>query len=499
MKTRQRRAQPVEDDLQKNRQFLADEIGLDESFDLVAKEFTVAGRDALLVGIDGFIKDGILLFIVDSLTHLSREDILPDPMGSLYTRFVAYIECELVDDMYEAADEILTGPVVLFLDGEDRCMVIDSRTYPQRAVDEPDLERVMRGPRDGFVETLVTNLALLRRRVRDYSLRVNLMTVGARSQTDVAVIYIEDLANPETVTDVVESIEAIDIDGISMTDKSVVEFMTTGRSLLNPFPVVRHTERPDVAAEFLFEGHVLVMIDGSPSIIMLPVTFFHHLQHAEEFHESVLNGSFVRLLRYLGVMLAWVGTPLWLVLATNEHLMPDALAIIGPREPPNLPLLLQFIFGEAGIELIRMGLVHTPNALATSLGIIGAVLLGELAVEVGLFNAEVVLYVVVVALAYFAIPSWELSVALRLCRIVLLLVGGLLGPLGLLVAFLLNLILLAATRSWGVPYLWPLLPFNWRGFGDIVYRRPVTASRQRPSVLRPGDRSRGSDPDRSGG
>ncbi|MFO8061227.1 MAG: spore germination protein [Bacillota bacterium] len=492
MKARQRRRQPVKSDLAENRQFLADEIGLGDSFDLVAKEFTVAGRDALLVGVDGFIKDGILLFIVDSLTHLSREDILPRPMDSLYNRFVGYVECELVDDMYAAADEILSGPAAIFLDGEDRCMVIDSRTYPQRAVDEPELERVMRGPRDGFVETLVTNLALLRRRVRDHSLRVKLITVGARSQTDVVVIHIQDLADPETVATVVNSIEAIDIDGISMTDKSVVEFMTLGRSRLNPFPVVRHTERPDVAAEFLFEGHVLVMIDGTPSVIMLPVTFFHHLQHAEEFHESILNGSFLRLLRYLGVVLAWIGTPVWLVMATNDYLIPDALAFIGPREPPNLPLLLQFVFGEAGIELIRMGLVHTPSALATSLGIIGAVLLGELAVEVGLFNSEVILYVVVVALAYFAIPSWELSVALRLCRIALLLIGGLLGPIGLVAGLVLNVLLLAFTRSWGVPYLWPVIPFNWNGFTDVIYRRPVTAHRRRPSVLHPGDPTRGS-------
>ncbi len=495
MKTRQQRRQPIDSDLQKNREFLADEIGLGESFDLVGKEFTVAGRDALLVGVDGFMKDGVLLFIVDSLTHLSREDVLPKPMNSLYTKFVGYIECELVDDMYEAADEILTGPVVLFLDGEEQCMVIDSRTYPQRAVDEPDLERVMRGPRDGFVETLVTNLALLRRRVRDYSLRVKLATVGARSQTDVAVLYLEDVANPDTVAEVLDSIEAIDVDGVSMTDKSVVEFMTLGRSRLNPFPVVRNTERPDVTAEYLFEGHVVVMVDGSPSVILLPVTFFHHLQHAEEFHESVLNGTFIRLLRYFGVMIAWVGTPLWLMLATNEHLLPDALAIIGPREPPNLPLLLQFIFGEAGIELIRMGLVHTPSALATSLGIIGAVLLGELAVEVGLFNSEVILYVIVVALAYFAIPSWEMSVSLRLCRIVLLLIAGLVGPLGLLIAFLFNVLLLALTRSWGIPYLWPLLPFNWSGFVDVIYRRPVTAMRRRPSVLRPGDPTRADEPE----
>ncbi len=492
MQSRQRRTQPVSSDLAANRRFLDDEIGLESCFELVAKKFGFAGREALLVGVDGFIKDGILLYIVDSLTRLEAADVLPNPMEKLHERFVAYMECELMDDMYDAADEIISGPVVLFVDGADQCLVIDSRTYPMRAVEEPDLERVMRGPRDGFGETLVINLALLRRRVRDYSLRTELVTIAARSQTDVSLVYLQDLASEDFLQKIRDSLDQIDVDAAPMAERSVVDFLTEGRkSRLNPYPVVRFTERPDVAAEYLFEGHILIVVDGSPAVIMLPTTAFHHLQHAEEFHESVFNGTFVRLVRYLAVLIAWVGTPLWLVLAQAGDALPPALEIIGPREAPAIPLLVQFLFGEVGVELIRMGLVHTPNALATSLGIIGAVLLGELAVEVGLFNSEVVLYVTVSALAYFAVPSWEMSTALRLSRVLLLIVGGILGPGGLAAALLLNIILLARIDSWGVPYLWPLIPFDAHGFLDILYRRPMSVSKRRPWVLRPGDPTRG--------
>lgn len=493
MKSRQERKQPVDRSLERNREFFEDEVGLGRSFDLVMKEFTTAGREAFVIGVDGFIKDAILLYIVDTLTRLSREDILPNPMDKLYRKFVTYMECELVEDIYDAADQVMAGPVAMFIDGEDRCMVIDSRTYPVRSVDEPDLERVMRGPRDGFVETLVINLALLRRRVRDFSFRAELLTVGARSQTDVAVTYIEDLADPDLVSEVKESIESIDIDALPMAERSLAEFLTRRKSRLNPFPIVRFTERPDVAAEYLFEGQIAVIVDGTPGIILLPVTLFHHLQHAEEFHESVTNGTFLRMVRYLAFLLAWLGTPLWLVLAENRHLLPDALQVIGPREPPAIMLGVQFIIGELGIELIRSGLVHTPSALATSLGIIGAVLLGELAVEVGLFNSEVVLYVTISALAFFAIPSWELSVALRLTRVALLVVATAFGPLGLLVGVLVSLLAMALTRSWGVPYLWPVLPFDWQGFLEVIHRLPITRRRRRPWILSPGDADRSSE------
>ncbi len=486
------RKQPIDKDLEKTERFLNDEIGLDSCVELVPKKFTFAGREGLLVGVDGFTKDGILMYIVDSLTQLDEADILPNPMEKLLQRFVPFMEVELADDMYDATDQIISGPVVLFVDGEDRCMVIDSRTYPMRAVEEPDLERVMRGPRDGFGETLVLNIALLRRRVRDYSFRTELVTIAARSQTDVTLVYLEDLADQSFLDDVRESLANIDVDAAPMAERSVVDFITQGRkSRLNPYPVVRFTERPDVAAEYLFEGHILIVVDGTPAVIMFPTTAFHHLQHAEEFHESVFNGTFVRLVRYLAVLIAWVGTPLWLVLSQSQEVLPPGFDIIGPEEAVAVPLLVQFLFGELGVELIRMGLMHTPNALATSLGIIGAVLLGELAVEVGLFNAEVVLYVTVTALAFFAVPSWEMSGALRLSRVILLVVGGVLGLTGLAVAFLLNIVVLARTTSWGVPYLWPLIPFDGHGFLDILYRRPMSVPKRRPWILRPGDPTRG--------
>ncbi len=490
MKKRQDRKQQVSDDLKDNRQFLADEIGLEDSFDMVAKEFRIAGRKALLVGVDGFMKEEVYLYIVDVLSRLSRDDILPDPTASLFERFVGYVECEVLNDMYDAADQILSGPSVLFLDGESNCIAIDARTYPMRDVKEPDLERVMRGPRDGFTETLVENVTLIRRRIRDFSLRAVYETAGARSQTDIGVLYLEDVANPETVQRVRQSIQAIDIDGLPMGERTVAEFLTPWHSDWNPLPVIRYTERPDITAEYLLEGHVAVVVDGSPAVILLPVTIFHHLQHAEEFHESVINGTFVRWARYLAVFVAWLGVPLWVMFAEHRHLLPAVLDFIGPKEEVVIPLIGQFIIAEFGMEFIRMGLVHTPNALATSLGIIGAVLLGELAVEVGLFVSEAILYVTIAVLAYFALPSWELGIALRLFRIVYLVVLAAAGPVGFGLAVLATVVIMGTTRSWDIPYLWPVIPPDWSGIWQILYRRPGTDPGRRPSLLRPGDISR---------
>ncbi len=491
MKQRQARKQKVSSDLEENRQFLADEIGLEDSFDITAKEFRVAGRDALLVGVDAFMKEETYLYIISILTRLSRDDILPSPIASLFERFVGNVECEIMNDMYDAADQILAGPAILFLDGESKCIAIDARVYPEREVAEPDLERVMRGPRDGFVETLVHNVGLLRRRVRDYSLRTEYESAGSRSQTDIAICYLEDIANPETVERVRESIQQIDIDALPMGERTVAEFLTPWHSDWNPFPVVRYTERPDMVAVYLFEGHVAVMVDGSPAVLLLPVTVFHHLQHAEEFHESVINGTFIRWARYLAVLVAWLGIPLWVMFSENQHLLPEALKFIGPEEEVVVPLVAQFIIAEFGMEFIRMGLIHTPTALGASLGIIGAVLLGELAVEVGLFASEAILYVAIAVLAYFALPSWELGVALRLFRLIYLVVLALTGPIGFGIAVVLTIVVMITTRSWDMPYLWPLIPPDWSGLGQILYRRPGTDPGKRPRLLKPGDRDRG--------
>jgi len=472
-------------DLEENLEFFRRTLGIGESFDVIERNLEIAGRRAALVFVDGLAKDEVMTMVLRDMLAARRGEAAPVALEALFRRHLPYIEVSRSSDTAEIVTLVLSGPLVFLLDGFDEALIIDARTYPAREPQEPELERVLRGSRDGLVETIVFNTALIRRRIRDPNFRVELLQVGDRSRTDVALMYIKDIANPDLVADVRGRLEGIDVESIPMAEKTVEEFLLQGsRTWWNPFPKVRYTERPDVAAAHLFEGHVVIAVDTSPSVIILPVTLFHHLQHAEEYREDVAVGAYFRLIRLLAVFVSWVGLPLWLALVHDLDLLPPQLGFLGPKEPGLVPLGLQFVLAEVGIDIIRLALIHVPSALATSLGFIGAIILGEVAVEVGLFANETILYVALAALGGFATPSLEFSLAVRLSRIALLVLAALFGLVGLGVGLVLQTILLLFTRSFGVPYLWPLVPLNRGALMAALIRKPVPLRSARPSILR---------------
>ncbi|MGI6604383.1 MAG: spore germination protein [bacterium] len=474
--------------LEENLDYLREEMGLGESLDVVSRHISVGGREAALVFIDGFAKDQVLLRILQILQGLPRERLAPSPIKKLLASYIGYIEVETISSLEDIPKTVLAGPVVLIIDGEREAIAIDAREYPARGPEEPDIERVTRGSRDGFTETLVFNTALIRRRIRDPKLRVELQQAGKRSLSDIAVVYIKDVADPGLVTLLKERLKTIDIDGLPMAEKSVEEFLTLGT--WNPFPQVRYTERPDVAAVHILEGHVLILVDTSPSAIIAPATLFHHLQHAEEFRQNALAGAYLRWVRFFGITASLIVTPLWLLFALHPDAMPSSLRFIGPRELGRVPLFLQFIFAEIGLDLVRMAAIHTPNSLATALGIIAAFMIGDFATKVGLLIPEVVVYMAIAAVGTFATPSYEFGMAVRLARLLLLLLGGLGGVIGLAVGMFLLLVRLMTTKSFNVPYLWPLLPFDGAALLDILLRQPVPMKRFRPRALQPQDPDR---------
>lgn len=475
--------------LEVNVDWLNKELGVNESFDVIRREVMFAGRQASLFYIDGFAKDHIMLYILRSLSLLAREDLSTDAFKKVLQQYINYIEVETLDDLHKVVDKVLSGGVAMVVDGFDQVILIDARQYPARNPDEPDLERVVRGSRDGFVETLLFNTNLLRRRLRDPRLRIEILQAGSRSKTDIAVIYIKDIANPQLVEMVKKRIKAIKIDGLPMAEKSVEELITPG-NWWNPFPRVRYTERPDVAATHLLEGHVLVMVDASPSVMILPATFFHHLQHAEEYRQVPLVGAFLRWVRFLGIAVSVLLPPIWLLLALDRRLIPPGLEWVGPKKIAAIPLAWQFLLAEGGIDLMRMAAIHTPTALATALGLIAAVLIGEVAVAVGFFNPEIILYMAIAAVGIFATPSYELGMANTLVRIAAIIGVGLWGLPGLVIILLGTFLLLLTTKSFGVPYLWPLIPWDWRSFKSILIRSPVPLQNLRPPALKTRDEDR---------
>ncbi|MGI6555205.1 MAG: spore germination protein [Bacillota bacterium] len=470
---------PVSANLERNSDWMSQELGIDRSFDVIRRDISIGDRKAALFFVDGFAKDEIMERILTTFAMLQPQDLRPTPLKQVFHRYLSYIEVETTDDLHDAVSKVLAGPLALVIDGIPEIIIIDAREYPVRGPQEPDLEKVVRGSRDGFVETVVFNTALIRRRIRDPKLRMEMMQVGRRSKTDVCISYIEDIANDKLVQMVKDKINQIDIDGIPMAEKSVEELIAPG-SFWNPLPRVRYSERPDVAAAHLLEGHVLIIVDTSPSVIILPSTLWHHLQHAEEFRQSLGVGIFIRLLRFAAVFLSVFLMPLWLLLATNPRFLPESLAFIGAAEPGSISLPIQFILAELGINLMRMAAIHTPASLTTALGLIAAVLIGDIAISVGLFSPEVVLYTAIAAVAIFATPSSELGQANTLFRLFLIVSVAVLGLPGFVGAVFLILLLLIGTKSFGVPYLWPLIPFNLKSFKDILIRPPVPTQNLRP-------------------
>jgi len=315
------------------------------------------------------------------------------------------------------------------------------------------------------------------------------MQIGTRSKTDVVISYIEDVANPKLVQKIKDNLQKIKIDGIPMAEKAVEEIIQPGK-YGHLFPKVRFTERPDVAVNHLLEGRVLVMVDTSPSIIIAPCTFWDHLQAAEEYRQGPPVGVYIRWVRYIGVLVALFLLPVWFLVAAQPELLPPALKFIGPSKIGKIPLIGQFVLAEIAIDMIRLATVHTPTPLATSTGIIAALLVGDVAIKVGLFNSEVVMYTAIAAVASFMIPSYEMSWAIRIVRLFLLLATAVFRLPGFIVAVLLFLGYLVRTKSLGVPYMWPLVPFNAKEMVSVLVRTPVEVRNIRPSIFHPKDRTR---------
>ncbi|WP_257345851.1 spore germination protein [Pseudalkalibacillus decolorationis] len=468
--------------------YVKKELGIGISFDQIHLELEYAGRRMSLFMIDGFTKDEIMHFLMKLLAELEPEQLEPDPLTRLMKTYLPYMEISKEKDLEKAIDFSLGGPTMLIVDGVDTVIILDARTYPVRSPEEPDLERVVRGARDGFVETIIFNTALTRRRIRDRSLRMEYMSVGRRSQTDICISYIEDIADPHIVKKIKDSISKIDTDGLPMGEKTIEEFIC-GRHW-NPYPLVRYTERPDTAAVHLYEGHVLVYVDGSPSVLITPATFWHHLQHMEEYREKPVVGAYLRLVRFFAVFLSIFSLPLWYIMATNPELLPEQMKFIGPEKFGEIPLFLQFFLIEIGLDILRMATVHIPSSLATALGLVAAILIGQVAVEVGLFINEVILYIAIAAIGTFATPTYEMSLANRLVRLALLIAAALFGVPGYFILTTLWIIMLAKLKSFHVPYLWPFIPFSYRGFRDVLIRSPIPLKNRRPKVLHTKDPDR---------
>ncbi len=463
-------------------------MGLGESFDVNFREMTFGGRHTGLLFVTGLTKDTALTEIFERLSYINPREMNADAAQDFFEYYIPHIQVNKYTELSKIILQVMSGMSAFFIEGEETALVIDTRSYPTRSPEEPSLERVVRGSRDGFTETLLTNVSLVRRRLHDPGFKLELLQVGRRTKTDVCIAYIDDIVDKVQVDSIREKIEKVNLDGIPLADKQLEEAIINKG--WNPYPLVRYSERPDSVASHLLEGRVVVFVDTSPSVMIMPTTFFDLCQHAEENRQTPFMGTYLRLVRFIGIFASLFLLPLWMLFVIDPSLKPVGMEFIGPQDSVKLPIIVQFLIVELGIDLMRMAAVHTPTPLASAMGLIAAILVGDVAVKTGLFVNEVLLYMAFAAIGMFATPSYELGLANRIIRLLLLVLVAAFKAPGLIIGTTVIILALTLHRSYNSSYLWPFIPFNAKAMMETFIRSPLLASKKRPSFNKPRDNTR---------
>lgn len=454
-------------DYSQNIGFISQKLRVKDSFDVIERHLTVCERDMCFYYIDGFVKDGEMLRIMQYLLSLKQIG----SADSLVKR-LPYVEVELCCDADKIITAVLSGQTAVFAESfGDEAILLDLRTYPARPTEEPESDRVMQGARDGFVETLVTNTALIRRRIRDPRLTMKHFNLGGSSQTDVVVCYVEGIADGEVVSEVEEKIASLKPKSLTLGYQSLAESLIRS-GWFNPFPKIRTTERPDTASAQLLEGSVIVICDTSPQAMILPTSIFDYLEETDDFCFPPLTGSYLRLIRTAILLLSVVITPLWYLSIEYSVVLPEALSFLVPDDPGSLPIILQLFLVELAIDGLKIASMNTPDILSNSLSVVGALILGDFAVEVGWLCGDVILYMAFVAIANFAQQNHELGYAFKFMRMMILALVYFLGIWGFVAGVLLFLFFVATNRTLSAKqhYLYPLIPFNLKDFYYLFVR-----------------------------
>ena len=462
----------ITEDLLENRRYFQEKLRVDKNFDIISRITTIGERPACYYFMDGFVKDEIMEKLLEFFYSVTPED-LPENSEELSRDAMPYVEVELLDDKEEIVASILSGVVCVFIDGYSRCFAIDCRTYPMRSVAEPDKDKVLRGPRDGFVETVVFNTALIRRRIRSPQLSMEMHNIGKTSRTDVVLCYMEDRVNQEFLKKIKERLGEIQTDALSMNQESLAECLYP-RKWYNPFPKFKYTERPDTAAAELLDGKVVLVTDNSPAVLILPVSVFDIMEEADDFYFPPVTGTYLRMTRLLIALLTLLLTPTWLLFMQNPQWIPESFSFIRINDVQNIPIFAQLLILEFAIDGLKLAAINTPGMLTTPLSVIAGLVVGEFAVQSGWFNAETMLYMAFVAIANYTQASYELGYALKFMRVLLLVFTAAFQLYGYLAGIVIIFLLLLTNKTVsGESYLYPLIPFDGKQLARRILRKRI--------------------------
>ena len=450
-------------------------LGVGRNYDLISRDLCIGGRKARIWVLDGYGDDSVLERMNAFWLSLQPQQVQDiTDMQTFIDRFVTFSEVNTSSDPEDIVTSVLMGKTLLLVENIPEAALIDAKQYPARGVEEPADGKVLRGSHDGFVETLLHNTALIRRRIRDPHLTMESHKVGGRSKTDIVLCYLDDRVDKKLLEQVRQKVTHLDVNSVSMSHESVAEAMMS-RQWFNPFPKVRYTERPDVATASVMEGNLLLLVDNSPAVMLLPTTFFDFMQEANDYYFPPLIGSYLRMVRMLVFFLSLFITPLWYLLASYPGTIPPWLEFLLVKEESGVPLLLQLLIVEFLVDLLKLASLNTPDSLSNSFSMLGALILGDFAVQARWLVPEVLVYMAFVSIATFAQPSFELGYAFKLQRMLLLIFIAVLEWWGFVIGLVLSILLLATTKPIaGKGYLYPLIPFNPSALRRLLTRVPIS-------------------------
>ena len=463
----------LSNDYQENVAFFDRLFRVEENFDIIKKPLMMGKDQLTFYYIDGFVKDGVMQkMMIYFLSVGGLGDKNADAAQAFLDAHVPYVETGICESVDVLTQMMLSGAVVML--GSNfgaKAILIDARTYPARETSEPQNDRVMLGARDGFVETLIFNTTLIRRRIRDTSLTMRYLTVGEKSRTDVVLCYMNDRADMKFVESIYQKLCGIKTEALTMGHQSLSECLIRSR-WYNPFPKIRTTERPDAAAAQILEGSVMILVDNSPEVMILPTSIFDFMQETNDYYFPPLTGSFLRLVRQAIMWLTLFMTPVWFLLVKNPQIVPDFLTFTIPESTGKIPILAQLLLTEFVIDGLRMASMNTPDMLSNSLSVVGGLILGDFAIDIGWLIPEVILYMAFVSIANFSQRNYELGYAFKFLRILLLILTALFNIWGFVAGVLAVILLIASNKTVNGKrsYLYPIIPFSWQAFKALFFR-----------------------------
>lgn len=455
-------------DVNENMALFEKSVRVDYNFDILKRKIIMGGKQAGFYFIDGFVQEDMVEKLMQFFYSLKPENL--KDIDTFLEEGMPYTEVEKSSVLIDVIKSFLSGMTVLYIDGFDECILIDCRTYPMRSVTEPWKDRVLRGARDGFVETIVHNAALLRRRVRDTRLSLEMFQVGECSKSDVAVCYISDKADMELVDDIKKRIKSIAVDALTMNLESLAECLFEHK-WIDPFPKFKYSERPDTAAAAILDGNVVIMVDNSPAVMIIPTSVFDMIEEPDDYNFAPVIGTYLRWSRFVFTMVCMFLTPVWLLLLNNPQWIPDWLDFVTISDDITVPVIFQLLILEMSVDGLKMAAVNTPSLLSTPLSVVAGIVVGEYAVSSGWFNPESMLYMAVVTVGTYSQASFEMGYAMKFLRITELILTQIFGLYGFIIGIIIVICTIAFNKTIsGKSYIYPLIPWDWEQLKRRVFR-----------------------------